>query len=235
MSLGWLCSTLLAVILELLVIYYLVRGPGKRFPFVFVFCAVQILITSTDTLVSEVVTTKSAAYPNIYWAGDMLAHAAILLLTISLVGKTLERQPRRQLTIGILVLGVLGFALFSAYSLHDSNLSRWMTSLTRNLSFCEEILNMILWMLLIQRRDSDYLLLMVSAGIGVQVTGEAIGHTLRLYTFAHQRTMVWVPNLLVYVAEILCLCIWIWAFRSTLQKQTTHARPAHTDASGTLV
>src|ERR1700736_1530076 len=107
----------------------------------------------------------------------------------------------------VLELLVICFVLFSAYIFDERHVSRWMTSVSRNLSFCEEILNLILWALLIQRRESDYLLLMVSAGTGVQGTGEAIGHTLRLY--AHHGSPIWAPNLLVYLAEILCLGIWI--------------------------
>jgi hypothetical protein len=223
-------DTCLAVVLELLVIYYLARGPRKRFPFVLVFCVVQVLVVSTDTLFSPLIGVRTSAYVLIYWAGDMIAHAAIVLLTISLVGQTLEQRPERRKAIVLLGVAVVCFALFSAYIFHEANISRWMTSVSRNLSFCEEMLNLILWTLLIQRRDSDYLLLMVSAGIGVQVTGEAIGHTLRLYTRSH--SAVWVPNLLVYVAEILCLCIWIWAFRSARNKQIRLGQPLKTDSSG---
>jgi hypothetical protein len=230
MLFGSLFDTFLAGVLELLVIYYLVRGPRKRFPFVLVFCAVEILALSIDTLFSALIGVRNPAYAVIYWGGDMIAHAAILLLTISLIRQGLEHRPERRNAILLLGVAVLCFALFSAYIFHDKHVSRWMTSLSRNLSFCEEMLNLILWSLLIQRRDSDYLLLMVSAGIGVQVTGEAIGHTLRLYT--HSRSLVWVPNLLVYVAEILCLCIWIWAFRSARNKQAGLGQPVRTESSG---
>lgn len=229
MLFGALFDTFFAVVLELLVIYYLVTGPRTRFPFVLVFCVVQVLIVFIDTLFSALIGSHTPAYAVIYWAGDMVAHAAILLLTISLIWQSLEQRPERRKAIALLSVAVLCFALFSAYTFHDLILGRWMTSVSRNLSFCEEMLNLILWTVLIQRRGSDYLLLMVSAGIGVQVTGEAIGHTLRLYS---RSPLVWVPNLLVYVAEILCLCIWIWAFRSARNEPVGIGRSIKTDSSG---
>jgi hypothetical protein len=230
MLIGWLFLTLFAVILELLVIYHLARGPRKRFPFILVFCAIQILVVATDTLFSTLIGSRTPLYRGVYWAGDLIAHGAISLLTISLIWQSLDvRQSRRKIT-AFLGFAMLCFVLFSAYIFHEPNFNRWMTSVSRNLSFGEEILNLLLWTILIQRRDSDYLLLMVSAGIGVQVTGEAIGHTLRLYT--HSPTM-WVPNLLVHMAELLCLAIWIWAFRSARTKQAALEQPVKAGTSQT--
>jgi hypothetical protein len=42
------------------------------------------------------------------------------------------------------------------------------------------------------------------------VTGEVIGHTIRIYA-AFSR-FLWLPDILVVVSEMLCLLIWIYAF-----------------------
>jgi len=84
-----------------------------------------------------------------------------------------------------------------------------MTPVSRNLSFCEQILNFMLWTALIRNRDYDRLLVFISAGIGIQVTGEVIGHTIR--TFTRMRTMIWLPDTLLMVSEIVCLLTWAWA------------------------
>ncbi|MGI8741630.1 MAG: hypothetical protein ACR2NN_03470 [Bryobacteraceae bacterium] len=141
----------------------------------------------------------------------MLAHAAISALIISLIYQTLTKDPRQRSIALLITAGVICFALFSAYTYQVPNLNRWMTPISRNLSFGEELLNLILWSVLLQRRASDYLLLMVSAGIGVQVTGEVIGITLALY--AHNPSVKWVPNSLVFLCEVSCLLIWLRAFR----------------------
>src|ERR1700736_5695741 len=149
MSFGWLFFTCLAFGLELLVIYYLARGPRKRFPFVFVFCAVLVLGGSADT-VSTLIGVPAHVYARIYWAVDMIEHGAISLLTLALIWHSLEPLSVRRKAVGSLGLAVLCFALFSVYIFHDPNLNRWMTSVSRNLSFGEEILNLILWGSLIQ-------------------------------------------------------------------------------------
>lgn len=216
MSIGWL-QIILALALDFVVIYYLAKGPGRRFPLVFVFCLIQVLGTCTDLISATLLgTANRRTYLQIFWTGDLVAHAAISFLMISLIWQTIDDEDARKKTVSLVAAGVVCFAIASAFIFYDPHLSRWMTPLSRNLSFGEEVLNLILWSILLKGRASDYLLLMVSAGIGVQVTGEVIGHTLRLYT---NNSTVWVPNLLVYISEIVCLCIWIWAFRAAAKGQ----------------
>src|SRR6267378_2494827 len=113
----------------------------------------------------------------------------------------------------VLPVAVAGVALGSILAFRDPRITVWMTPVSRNLSFCEEILNFMLWTALIRNRDYDRLLLFISAGIGIQVTGEVIGHTIR--TFMWTGTMLWLPDTLVTVSEIICLLTWVWAFYST--------------------
>src|ERR1700738_1217560 len=134
MSFGWLFFTCLAFGLELLVIFYLARGPRKRFPFVFVFCAVLILGGSADTF-STLIGVPTHVYARIYWAGDMIEHGATSPRTLPVICLSLEPLSVRRRAVGFLGLAVLCFALFSAYIFHDPNINRWMTSVSRNLSF----------------------------------------------------------------------------------------------------
>ena len=219
MSFGWLFRSGIAVVLILVVLVLLSRGSWRRFPLVYLFCIIQILVIFADTI--TILIGKPRQYLQIFWTGDLVAHAAISVLMISLIWHTLEKNHDRKNTISLITAGMICFALGSAYTFHNPHLSRWMTPLSRNLSFGEEVLNLILWSMLLKNKASDYLLLMVSAGIGVQVTGEVIGHTLRLYT---GQATVWVPNNLVYISEIVCLCIWTWAFRSAAHGQLSAIR-----------
>lgn len=214
MSLGWPLRTSLAVILIVIVLAYLSKGLWRRFPIVGILCLIQLLGISIDTI-SVLVGTPRQLHLEMFWTGDLIAHVAISVLMISLIWQTLEENQRRNM-VWIIGAGMIFFAIGSAYTFYSPHLNGWMTPLSRNLSFGEEILNLVLWSILLKGKAFDYLLLMVSAGIGVQVTGEVIGHTLRLYTDA---STVWVPNTLVYISEIVCLCIWIWAFRSAANGQ----------------
>ena len=214
MSLGWLFRSGFALTLILAVLVYLARGVWRRFPLVGVFCFIQVLVILSGAI-SVLIKVQKQLYFEMYWTGDLIAHAAISVLMLSLIWQTREQGRERRNLVLLVAAGVCIFALASTYIFHDPRLNRWMTPLSRNLSFGEEVLNLILWSILLQAKVSDYLLLMVSAGIGVQVTGEVIGHTLRLYTGP---STVWVPNNLVYFSEIVCLGIWIWAFRGAANR-----------------
>jgi len=149
--------------------------------------------------------TDSLSYGVFYWTTDFLNHALILLLVISLIGRALDPPAGK----AVLVLTLFVFAWGLGWLAVLRNEPAWETALTVRLSFCEEILNFILWIALIRSRRRDTILFLVTAGIGLQVTGEVIGHTIRIYA---GRRFLWLPDILVVVAEMLCLLIWNYAF-----------------------
>src|SRR5258708_39338973 len=104
MSFGWLLPVLVAVALDVLVLYYLARGPAKRFLLVLVFCVIQILCTCSATIASVAIGVRTRTYVDMYWTGDMLAHTAISLLMLSLIWQTLEPGESRRTIIICLTL-----------------------------------------------------------------------------------------------------------------------------------
>src|SRR5260370_12314565 len=208
MSSGWSLPSLVAICREALALYYLVRGQLKRFRAVLVYCLYGICSSLTETLSYAASGLRPGTYARVYWVNDLVEHAIVILLVIALIRTALENHPQRKLAGSLLLVAALTFAVGSVVVFQGPNLTRWMTPVSRNLSFCEEGLNLILWAILIQRRDDDHQLLLVSAGIGIQVTGEVIGHTLRLYTAL--QSSLWIPNLLVTASAVLWLLIWIW-------------------------
>ena len=199
----------LAALLDVVVLLLLAKGPLRRFPFAFVFCSVQLVINAAETVISFSIGSRTKFYTQFYWAADMVAHLCILLVIVALIYRVMAGNPMQKWAPAAGVLAGVAVGVVSLVFYHAPLLSKWMTPVTRNLSFTEEILNFVLWGLLLEKRDYDRQLLMVSAGIGIQVTGEVIGHTLRIYATS---SIVWLPNFLVFVCEILCLLIWIAAF-----------------------
>jgi hypothetical protein len=86
-----------------------------------------------------------------------------------------------------------------------------MTAVIRNMSLGAAILNLGLWAGLIGRKDRDPQLLLLSGGLGLQMTGEAMGHSLRMIS----RTSEIFGNVVLVVAHLLCLLAWWQAFRKT--------------------
>jgi hypothetical protein len=147
-------------------------------------------------------------YDSLYWLIDISLHGLIFALLVHLIRCTLVSPPRYILIAGLISLPVLVF-LSMAVPYHPI-FNRWMTGFSRNLSFCEEILNLVLWGLLVHNRRVGLRFLLVSAGLGIQVTGEVMGHSLRLVT--HSAAVVWAPNLLVNASGILAILLWLYAF-----------------------
>jgi hypothetical protein len=211
MSFGQFLELSLSVSLEIAVLVYLARHALSRFPHVFLYTLFQVCSVVILNICSIQLAGDRVAYARVYWILDSIQHGLILLLIVSLIGKSLEGNPSRARIIRMLAFAILCLAAASFALLYDTRINFWMIPVSRNFSFLEEMFNLALWTLLLQRREFDFQLLLVSAGIGVQVTGEVIGHTLRLYS--HSPSTVWFPNLLVYVSEVCCLAIWLWAFR----------------------
>jgi hypothetical protein len=208
MSIGWDVLFLLAIPLEFVVVVTLLRGPLKDYGIVFVYLVLLIVSSILEALSYLNLGLGKAHYSTIYWSDDLILHGLVILTVIALTRKALRGAS--PLLPRVLLFGTVAFAVGSMLAFYSPTLGRWMTPVSRNLSFCEEVLNLILWAILVRQEDHDPILLLVSAGLGIQVTGEVIGHTLRLYS--DSRTVVWIPDVLTNIAQFSCLVIWIWAF-----------------------
>src|SRR5690606_1712218 len=82
----------------------------------------------------------------------------------------------------------------------------WMTKVIRDLSFCSVLLNLWLWSILIARRERDTRRLLIAGGLGVQMTGDAIGQSLRQMQVSP--LVYHAGSYLIVVTHLLCLVIW---------------------------
>jgi hypothetical protein len=210
MSIGlWLLS-LLSLFLEIAVIIGIFRSRQyRRFALVLALCALYALGTAVSIAIIQAYGYDTQAYGIFYWTQDIVSHGLIVFIILSLMADAARTAGQKGGYVLALAGAVIVFALGSVAVLYQPGTREWMIPLTRNISFCEEVLTFVLWAALIRSRARDVLLLTVSAGIGLQVTGAVIGSTLQMYA---SRTLVWLPDLLVYGASILCLLIWAYAF-----------------------
>jgi hypothetical protein len=71
------------------------------------------------------------------------------------------------------------------------------------------ILDLLLWSILVASKKKDRQLLMLSGGLGIQFTGDAIGQSLRQLAIAHRSSaMALAGGLLAIVAGLVCLYVW---------------------------
>lgn len=167
-----------------------------------------------------------ASAQKMYWTLALASQATIFLLVLQLiyrVGKELANQATliRMLTLG----GILAAAL-SIFIHFDNRPNTFMTAVTRDLTFLAAMMNMVLWRFLIQLRKRDFLLLAVCAGLGIQCTGDAIGHSFRILG----RQMGPSPaihdfgNIIMSLSSVITIAIWHTAFTRS-KYRVDHSAP----------
>jgi hypothetical protein len=177
---------LIGLPMELLAIAGLLRGPYRKYPFVFVYVIADFLTTVVEMRVelSYHAGNKGVeqALVNYYWIDEAILQVLVYAAVISLLYyATASLRTRRIMRISLIGFAVLfaGVSFWIHFQPGNARIGEWMTPWSSNLNFCSAILDLALWALLIASREKDQRLLMLSGALGIQFTGEAIGHSLR--------------------------------------------------------
>jgi hypothetical protein len=98
---------------------------------------------------------------------------------------------------------------------------------TRDLTLSAAVLDMALWLLLLASRIEDPRLLLISGGLGLQFTGEAIGESLRSMAVQHHSHGLSFAGSFITTAVDLTSLFIIWqAVRTIKSPHATKARAA---------
>ena len=198
--------------LQASVIQALIRGPLRRFIVLFGYAVILLLTTVVDATAYFNGPQFRALFREYYWIDEVLRKTSLFVLVLSLIANALSKTERRGRILALLVLASIVVAGLSAWLLYDPTArpSRWMTEIVRNLAFFASILNLILWFAMIRARKTPAELLMISGGLGIESTGEAIAQSVRPFT---ARSMIWMPNVFMVLTHFACLIIWTRALR----------------------
>jgi hypothetical protein len=200
----WIALFWAALGLETAVAAAVFKNGRKEFP---LFCVYTILYAvATIVMAFCYLIHRRAAYALLYWILDIAVDYLVVAVILGLIRRALLKRRFKEWWLYAAALGALVVPVALAY---DARFGFWMTASIRNLSFAAEILNLALWMLLVQNQEAASRFLWVSAGLGIQVTGQVLGHTLRLMS---SHAAIWAPNLLINVCQFTALGIWLYAF-----------------------
>jgi hypothetical protein len=201
--------------LELLIIGALVRGPYRRFPVVLLYSVVLFLTTIVDISVYFVYSTGGSlrySLAHYYWIDEGLRMSLVFAVVISLLYLASEAMRPRALLRFALIGGGIFIAGASFLVHHQAHrvVGEWMTLWSRDLDFTAAILDLALWAILLATRYKDTQLLLLSGGLGIDFTGEAIGQALR-------NLFPWTPfspgDFFVLLGFFACYWIWWQALR----------------------
>jgi hypothetical protein len=221
-----LCGLAIGLPLQLLIIGTLLRGGYRRFPFLFAYVVGDFLTT-----VAEVPSAvgydrgmqwAASAFPALHWFNVVVMQVLVYAVVMSLIYQATGQLRSRRIVRVSLIAGAILFAGISFLIQWDPalNTGTFMTSWTRDLDVCSAILDMALWAMLIAAREKDHRLLLLSGGLGIQFTGDAIGRSIRqlaLRTRSHGVSLS--GAVLMMLADLTFLYIWWQALRTAPVRQ----------------
>jgi hypothetical protein len=212
--LQWLIFVV-SLALQVFVIGLLRRGPYKDYPFVFVYSLVLIMTTVADGAVFAGVAHMEHAF---YW-NEALRQFLLFTVVMSLMDRAIRERPYRGRIRVILILSAWVAVLGSIEIHRDAYTNLRATQVGRDLSFGSVVLTLLLWVTLISSRRKDTQLLMVTGGLGLQFTGEAIGQSMRQLSVPHHHILLLAGNLVLTTSHLMRLYVWSEAFR---RERVTH-------------
>ena len=216
----------LALALQVLLVFLLLRGPFRKYFIVFLYSTAYLLTSVAEVWVRRETGKASSLYSRVYWSNEIILDLLLFLMVIVLTLQATKESPLRKAVSKLLLVVVLiAFALPFVISSQPYFSLRWFRFTAQILNFGGVIMNLGLWTALIATKHKDSQLLSVSAGLGVAVTGQAVYYGLRLMTSSNLVSLV---NVVSYIAGV---AIWCWAFRPAARVRKASPTPVGTPAS----
>jgi len=212
--------------LQVFVVLFLLLGPVRKYALLFTYCLVQLAATVVEIFLSHEggrdAGRTSALFIKVYWIDEIVIDSLLFLLVIVLTYRALEGKPQRaairKVLAGVVVVAALApFVVFYGRPLFKTS---WFNGTAQFLNFGAALMNLALWTAMLANKRREPQLLAVSAGLGVLVTGAALGYGLRQFTMGggNPRDLANLFKAATYVTSML---IWCWAFRPAARKKST--------------
>ena len=201
---------LIGLALQHLVLVAMLGGAYRQFPILFAYTLCLLGTTVADIAIFFTIGDTHPLYSEYYWSAELLRQSGLFSVVISLLLDVMPAGAQRKTLLRLVLSGAVLFWFGSIVSHHDDRLNVWMTQVTRNLSFCSAIVNLTVWFALVSSQVKDTRRLMIAGGLGLQMTGEAIGQSIRQLRISEP--VFWAANILIVLAHFVCLYIWWQAF-----------------------
>jgi hypothetical protein len=214
-----------SLVLQILVIGSLRRGGYKDYPFVFIYSLVLIMTTVVDGAAHADASIRD--WTQGFYRNEALRQLLLFTVVMSLMDRAIAGRVYRGRIRFLLIASATAAVLVSVsihWGSHLKAYSLWATQVGRDLSFGSVVLTLLLWVTLISSRRKDTQLLMVTGGLGLQFTGEAIGQSIRQLSH-HNRTLLFVGNGLMIASHLIRLYVWREAFRTNPVRQQVKKEP----------
>lgn len=202
--------------LNVLVISAMARGSYRQYPFAFAYSLALLASTLFEIGLQNAPKDLRHMY---YWTDEVILDVLVFCVVIAFIDQAARYSKQKVVERHWLVLGAAVIVAISFAVRHSPHLNLQMTLVSRDLNICAVILDVILWSLLVTARRPDRRLLLLSGGLGLQLTGAIMGESLR-----HLSHSLFGEGTLVEVGTgFLGLFIWWRALRTAPVRQDSPA------------
>ncbi|MGA3078550.1 MAG: hypothetical protein ABSG56_33325 [Bryobacteraceae bacterium] len=202
--------------LNLRVISALVRGSYREYPFVFAYALSLLASTVVEIALQAAPRRVQDGY---YWIDEVILDVLVFCVVIAFIDEAARHSKQKTIERHWLVLAAaLIFAVSYAIH-HSSHFNLQMTLISRDLNICAAVLDLILWSLLVTARRPNRRLMLLSGGLGLQLTGAIMGEQLRQLS----RSLFLTGTLLEVTTGLLGLYVWWRALRTQTARATSLA------------
>jgi len=189
-------------------------GAWRRFPVLFAFLGLNFTLSAPMSLAFLVSgATWTGVSRSAYWVLSLSTQLCGVVLLLVLTRKAGEQRPDIGRTVALMSTGFVAALLGSGawhFDVFTSGLpNRWMTFVSRDIAFVSAGMNLVLWSFLLSNRKRDQTILLISAGLGLQCTIDAMGHALRFFP----NEVKDVGNLVISAGSILTSYVWYRIFQ----------------------
>ena len=214
----WLLGAV-GIALQIVLVYNLtVKRYSIRLAYLYAYSIVLVLTDGLDLgmrILQPSLVVHASRMWAYYWFNDFVREFSLFLFIASLLYLAAGHSPDAKRLSQRASAAVVVIAIISGFYFRSERLSTWATEVVRNVSFAVVFVNVALWSALIRSGEPERLPLMLSAGIGLQMTGEAMGQALRSSPIRHRfHSVVLIGNLVLILSHILCLLTWLYALRA---------------------
>jgi hypothetical protein len=193
---------------QYLVISALLRGGWKHFPLLLLYVAVLSCTTLTD-IAAFFTLREKRSWALYYWSAELVRQSVLYAVIVSLGLRVLPGRTARPHLVKYAAAFAVLFYGSCLLLLYQPDMNLWMTDVVRNVSFASAVLNLAVWLYTIAAQPRDMTVLLIACGLGIQITGEAIGQSLRQLFPAS-----WLAaNLLIIGTHFACMLILRHTFR----------------------
>jgi hypothetical protein len=221
----------LTVLVELVLLFLLLRGPFRKYPLFLVYILGQCMVSAVVEIAYYRVGFKSATYRTLYWTGEVTEDMLLFLLVIACIyealrGSALRPKAAKVLGVVVLVTLALPFTMLHHMNHHSRQYgfftSQWFNLASQIWNFGAAIMNLVLWMALLSNRRRDPQLVTLSIGVGLATASAAVAWGARQWLAEAHR---WPMDIFRTVALLASILLWCWAFRPKQAGQSSSAAP----------